>query len=79
MPNVLSTVADNPVLLEALREVLEKQFLTDDRTDDAVSDVQLGQVYRARLVGLQKIKTAFKEIATHRTRVEVERGVNRAR
>jgi hypothetical protein len=79
MPDHLSIVADNPTLLSELRTLLEKHFMTDDRTDDAISDTQLGQVYRARLVGLKKIEAAFKEISTHKTRKEIARTVNRAR
>jgi hypothetical protein len=78
MPNILTLIADNTALSDTLRAVLEKQFMMG-RTDDTVSDVQLGQEYRARLVGLKNIDLAFKEIATHKTRKEVPRGENPAR
>ncbi len=66
--SLLQILADNPNLLAELREVLEKSFLSDSpRTDDQITDAQLGQMYRARIVGLQKIDDAFREIAKHKT------------
>ena len=63
-PQILKLLADNPSLLETLKEFLEAKFdLETHRSDDTISDIQLGQMARARLVGLQKIEEAFKEIA----------------
>lgn len=43
-------------------------MIEDNRTDDALSDEQLGRVFRARITGMQKIESAFKKIARYRSR-----------
>lgn len=70
MDSLLKIVADNPALTDVLRNHLESHFLQDDARTDAISDEQLGQMYRARLVGLQKIDAAFKEIASYKSHPE---------
>ncbi len=76
---ILHLLADNPLLFDTVKELIEEQFETDARTDEAISDVQLGQIYRARLVGLQKVRDAFKEIASYRTMKDKPERVNRGR
>lgn len=78
---LLKSLADNPNLLKELRSLLEEQFMVEEnRSDDQVSDERLGQMFRARLVGLQKLEIAFKEIAKYKSRLELpENKINRAR
>lgn len=77
--DVLRLIADNPALTEALRALLESKFLNDSKQTDEVSDQQLGQMYRARLIGLEKIDETFREIAKYKTQMEIPEPVNRAR
>jgi hypothetical protein len=77
---ILKVVADNQALTEALKEVLLEEFLNEDgRTDDALSDAQLGQMFRARLVGIQKVESVFKKIARYRSRDTEGTKINGAR
>lgn len=64
--DILRTFADNEAVMAAVRELLEKQFSTDnlEATD---SDILLGQMVRAKLVGLKAIEDAFREIAKYKT------------
>lgn len=64
----LKLVADNPSLTDALREELTEAFLgIGIQTDGGMSDTQLGQMYRARIVGLQVVEDVFKKIAKYRS------------
>lgn len=64
--NILKTLADNPSLTEAVRACITKYFSVDKLTSD-VADIELGQMVRARLVGLQAVNDAFLEIARHKS------------
>lgn len=75
---ILKVIADNPTLLQALREVFEEQF-TEDRPALLMTDEQLGQIARARLTGLEKVNKALKEIERYRTAVQKEENKNPAR
>lgn len=78
--DILATFADNENLVQEVKKLLKSYFMEIDTRTDNISDEMLGQAYRARLVGLQKIEEVFVEIAKHRTRKEVPRkGVNPAR
>lgn len=77
-PSILKTLADNPSLMEALKKLLERKFSVDLLTSDE-SDIILGQMVRARLVGLKAIEEAFKEIAQYRSVQEVQEKRNEAR
>lgn len=78
--DILTTIADNQALLDAVKRVILDEFADTSVEDDStLSDEQLGQMYRARLVGLQKVDKAFREIQKHKT-AETGRGrVNMAR
>ncbi len=65
--DVLSTVADNPALVSALKELLERYFKVESINTNEVSDVALGQIYRANIAGLTKLEEAFKELMKHKT------------
>lgn len=58
---LLKIVADNPALLEELKTLFESKF-TVDVSSDTLTDEHLGQVIRARVTGLNKLKLAFTEI-----------------
>jgi hypothetical protein len=75
----LKAIADNPVLLEALRELFGKHFEIDTVNEANLSDEQLGQMFRARIVGLQKLEAAFTEIERMKAGGNVPKRVNRAR
>ena len=74
---ILSLIADNPSLTEAVKAVIAKYFSTDKLTSD-LADIELGQMVRARLVGLRALDEAFKEIAQHKTLSKVEKKENPA-
>ncbi len=78
MPELLKIVADNPSLSDALRRLLEEKFSTD-KLKAEVADEILGQMVRARLVGLAAIEEAFKEIEKYRTEKESVDKVNPGR
>jgi len=63
---ILKGLADNPNLLAAVRKLLEEKFSVDSLTADRADEV-LGQMVRARLVGLQAINEAFRELENLRT------------
>lgn len=68
MPELLKTIADSPQLFEALKKhVLDEFRELDGERDSNYSDEQLGQIYRARVVGQQKVEEAFKKIARLRS------------
>ena len=81
MPNnILQTIADSPPLFAALKEVILKQFEdTDTNAGEQASDVILGQIYRARLIGTKKVEDAFREIASYRSSPERDMVKNPAR
>ena len=74
---ILSLIADNPALTYAVKAVMIKYFSTDKLTSD-LADIELGQMVRARLVGLRALDEAFKEIAQHKTLSKVEQKTNPA-
>jgi hypothetical protein len=72
MPNesVLKIIADNKVLLEALKEVFFKQFELKGSVTTTLSNDAIGQVVRARLDGLKLLESGFRELERHKTYVE---------
>jgi hypothetical protein len=75
---VLQAIADNPLLTEALKGLLEEQFPLDNLTLQ-MDDAHIGQTVRARIVALQGIEAAFREIDLYKTRKEVPPPVARFR
>ena len=61
MNELLKPIADNPMLLKALREHFGKFFSLDD-IKTAMDNETLGQFTRARVDGLMRLDQAFKEI-----------------
>ena len=76
MPEILKQLADNPNLFEAVKKLLEKHFSLDDIKADTPN---LADLVRARLDGKELLKTAFKEIASHKTFKKIPLGENPAR
>ena len=73
MNEELKVIADSPKLFQAVKELFEAQFSVDDLSTN-LTDESLGQVVRARVEGLRKIKNALTEIEKHRTpKVEIEK------
>lgn len=71
MPNnILTVLADNPALIDAVKAVLTKQFDSSPVMGVDTSDVVLGQFLRARMAGLKAIDDAFKEINQYKTTVD---------
>jgi hypothetical protein len=79
MPNkdLLRGLADNPALMATVKDLLVKRFSTDSLASTD-SDIVLGQMVRARLVGLKAIEEAFKEIEQFKTPPPSRPKVNRA-
>lgn len=77
-PEVLKVIADNPLLLQAVRELLEKQF-SEEVAFDSLSDEHIGQITRARVNGLKKIAAAFKEIEAYKSVPDRPQSPNPAR
>lgn len=75
MPNILSLIADNPALLKALKQVLEKNLDTK-KEELNHSDSELGQIVRARLEARRAINDALREISTHRSIGDRVVGIN---
>jgi hypothetical protein len=59
---ILRALADNPALMEAVRETIESEFKTES-IDLNMDNEMLGQITRSKIDGLQKIDSAFKKIA----------------
>ena len=75
---ILSQIADNPQLTEALKAVLLKQFSLD-QLDNELDNERLGQIVRARLDGVLLVEMALREIAKHKTAVTIPKEDNPAR
>lgn len=76
--SILTVIADNPALLEAVKNVLLREFSIDGM-EEMMDDLMLGQMVRARLVGLRGVNEAFKKIARFKTTEEARPKVNTAR
>ena len=78
MDNVLSIVANNKALFDALKDVMKKQFDLDQIALEQ-SNEEMGQVVRARLVGLIKVEQGFRAIEQFKTEKESRVEPNPAR
>jgi len=61
VPNILSSLAGNEALFEAVKATVLEQFAEVPFSEGA-SDELLGQVTRARYVGRQRVEAAFSKI-----------------
>ena len=72
--SILKIIADNPSLTEVLKKhILDEFEIEAPQADLGVTDEVLGQIFRARLVGKNKVESAFKKVMTYKT-IEVEEG-----
>jgi len=63
MPDqILKSVADNPILLEALKTIILAEFNDIEGVDVNKNNEDLGAVTRARLEGVRRLKIAFRKI-----------------
>jgi len=76
---ILKIIADNQKLQEAVRTVLMKQFMDTSSASDTLTDEQLGQFLRARIVGVKAVEDAFKEIERYKTVEQKNNLINPAR
>ena len=65
-PEILAGLANNPPLFEATKQALLDEFrsVVDE---GGRNDIELGQMYRARIVGVQTIEKVFKRIEKLKT------------
>jgi len=63
---ILKTIADNPQLLQALKEIISKPFYVEEIKSD-MSNEQIGQLTRSRIDGLRKVEEGFREIEKYKT------------
>lgn len=64
---ILSIVADNQMLFDALKKLLLEQFEITGAINDTDTNEILGQQVRSYLEGRKKVEEAFKEIAQLKT------------
>ena len=77
---LLKIVADNPNLLQTLKaHILEEFEVEVPQSDLGITDEVLGQIFRARLVGKNKVEQAFKKILTYATVETESEKINKAR
>jgi hypothetical protein len=66
MENTLKQIADNPALFEAVKEVMRKEFKLDDISPD-LSEREIGETAKARLLGKKLLERGFEDIERHKT------------
>ncbi len=63
---ILKSLADNAELFAAVKATVLEQFIEVPYAEGA-SDELLGQIFRARSAGRQKVEAAFVAIAAHKS------------
>ena len=77
---ILKVIADNPALFDCLKKhILDEFEIEIPQADLSITDEVLGQIFRARLVGKNKVESAFRKVATYRTQEVGTEKINRAR
>jgi hypothetical protein len=77
---ILKVIADNPSLFETLkRHILDEFEIEAPQADLGVTDEVLGQIFRARLVGKNKVESAFRKVMNYKTIESEEEKRNLAR
>ncbi len=77
--NILSVLADNPALMDAVKALLIKQFDMPTNLGPGTSDEVLGQYFRAKMSGTKAIEDAWKELSQYKTVEDKPERVNPAR
>lgn len=76
--SILKTIADNPLLLGAVRQIIEDEFTLDEIATTMTNEA-MGQVVRARIEGMKKIEKAFKKIEQYKSFADKKESANPAR
>jgi hypothetical protein len=77
---ILRVIADNPALFDCLKNhILDEFEVETPQADLGVTDEVLGQIFRARLVGKNKVQSAFKKVLTYKSVEITEDKINMAR
>jgi hypothetical protein len=63
---ILKGIADNPALMEELKKLLMDEFETPSG-EIAYSNERLGEMVKARLIGVGAIEKAFSKILEYKT------------
>ena len=63
---ILKGIADNPALMEELKKLLMDEFVTPSGEVD-YSNERLGEMVKARLIGVNAIEKAFSKILEYKT------------
>ncbi len=74
----LKALANNPALLEAVKEHILSKFDGPVLTEGK-DDILLGQIFRARLAGRQSVEEAFRDVERLRVPEKAAQVMNRAR
>jgi len=64
--NILSQIANNPTLFNALKEVIENRW-SFDGVSNQMTNENIGQVVRSRIDGLILVRNAFIEIERYKS------------
>ncbi len=64
--SILQIIADNKALFDAVEALLEEEFSLDGVSTD-LSNEEMGQVVRARVDGIARVRAAFKKIEHFRS------------
>jgi len=78
---ILKSIADNPQILEALKKAFIDEFTKDElnMNNAALTNELIGAITRARLDGLRKVESVFRQIEAYKTPKPSEPSVNPAR
>ena len=80
MNDFLKAFANNPEMFEVVKRTITDAFRNDEvNTASGASDELLGQITRARLDGLRKVESVFREMERYRDAPTGEPPANPAR
>lgn len=77
--SILTVIADNPALMEAVKKAVLSKFGTSFSDVDGHNDIELGQRVRACIAGRRMVEEAFQEIARHKSTPKPQDKRNEAR
>lgn len=76
-PNILTGLADNEALFEAVKSVVFEEFDKIEYSLNATNE-HLGEITRAKLVGAATVELAFRKIAAQKSTVPLTQKDNPA-
>lgn len=65
--SALKSVADNPLVVQLLRELILSKFPNIPKDVSELSDKELGERARARATGIKAVEDAFSELEGYKT------------